>query len=156
MPTGFDGVEVMRHKLIIYPDTCFYCRPFDNQRQAKIRNETVAIMDIVNNRDVMGYLIVGSFTVLLELRKIKSSQKRRAVEKFYLDTVETEIRLTSSALAEAQKIRAATKMGIADSRHLIAAEMIGADFLLTTDQDFIAKSNCLKLIHVKVINPIDF
>jgi len=43
-----------------------------------------------------------------------------------------------------------------DSYHLAAAEAAGADYLLTTDLDFISKCVRPNFTAVRVINPLDF
>ena len=37
--------------VLVYLDTCTWCRPFDDQTQDRIRDETVAFYEIINPID---------------------------------------------------------------------------------------------------------
>ena len=49
--------------LKIYFDSCIYNRPYDDQTQAKIQNETNAIMDIINAVEKNQYEVYSSLIV---------------------------------------------------------------------------------------------
>jgi hypothetical protein len=140
--------------MIIYPDTCFYGRPFDNQSRPDIKAEANAIKTIIRKCKTGGHRIIGSATVIAELEEIKDDVKRNCIEDFYYMTITDDVETTEKCYNRADGF-VATGVGIMDSQHLAIAEAIGADFLLTVDKAFIIKSNNLKLNYTKVMNPID-
>ena len=56
-------------KMKIYFDTCVYCRPFDDQTQNRIKNETEAFVNVLKLGE-MGIVTIVSSDVL-NLRRIK-------------------------------------------------------------------------------------
>ena len=59
----------------IYFDSCIYNRPYDDQTQAKIQNETNAIMDIVNAIEKNKYEVYSSLAVEMEIGQNKDANK---------------------------------------------------------------------------------
>lgn len=53
--------------LKIYFDSCIYNRPYDDQTQAIIQNETNAIIDIINSVKTNRFVIYGSLAVEMEI-----------------------------------------------------------------------------------------
>ncbi|MCL2859818.1 MAG: hypothetical protein FWF46_04530 [Oscillospiraceae bacterium] len=51
----------------IYFDSCIYNRPYDDQTQAIIQNETNAIIDIINSVKTNRFVIYGSLAVEMEI-----------------------------------------------------------------------------------------
>jgi predicted nucleic acid-binding protein len=142
----------MGRKMIIYPDTCFYGRPFDWQTQ-QIKAETDAIKTIIRKCKADGHRIVGSAAVIFEIEEITDDAKRANIEKFYFNSVDEDVTFSAQSIARARNLMA-DGLGKMDSRHLATAEAAVADFLLTTDVKFI--KNSLTLTKVNVMNPLDF
>jgi predicted nucleic acid-binding protein len=116
--------------------------------------ESIAIMAAVALCKVIGYGIVGSFAVESELAKIRDTEKLEKIKGFYYDSINDSIDMTTEMADRAQTMQRAG-MGVFDSYHTVCAEEAGADFLLTTDDDFIKAALRLNL-SVKVINPLNF
>jgi len=145
----------MNKKPIIYLDNCCYSRLFDIITQAKVKAEAEKIQFIINNRFLGNYVIIGSLVVISEIRGIADAKKRKAVSDCYFDTISGNVQLYAQGLARAYELYL-KGLGKMDSRHLAAAETAGAEFLLTTDADFIKKCAQKNFTTVKVINPLDF
>jgi len=139
----------------IYLDNCCFCRLFDTKTQPKIIAEADKIQNIIDNRIIGGYRIIGSFVVEFEMGDIDDYEKREAVEAVYDDAICDEVELSVQTLARADDLHL-MGLGVMDSRHLAAAEAAGAKFLLTTDEKFIRKCANKNLSKVRVINPLDF
>jgi len=57
----------MIRPVLVYLDTCTWCRPFDDQTQDRIREETSAFYEIMLHVDRKDIKIVGSDTLLAEI-----------------------------------------------------------------------------------------
>jgi hypothetical protein len=139
----------------VYFDSCIYGRHRDNQKDARIAAESIAIMTIINNAPINGHCILGSGAVGDELGRINNPSLRADLLGFYADTVDISVKLTPADDMRAQVFRAAG-MGTTDSVHLAAAERAGADYLLTVDDDFERVVTTKNLSKVKVMNPLTY
>jgi len=148
------GVD-MSIAIKVYLDSCCYSRLFDIITHAKVKAEADKIQDIINNRFLGHYVIIGSLIVIAEIRKIPNILMRKTVEGLYSDIITDEVKLSAQNLARAHKLHLGG-LGKMDARHLTAAEVAEADFLLTTDMDFIKVCAKPNFTTVNVINPIDF
>ena len=57
----------MIRPVLIYLDTCTWCRPFDDQTQDRIREETAAFYEIMLHVDRRDIEIAGSEALLAEI-----------------------------------------------------------------------------------------
>ncbi|GBU20244.1 hypothetical protein R80B4_00120 [Fibrobacteres bacterium R8-0-B4] len=144
----------MERKLTIYPDTCFFGRPFDQPVTPDILVECGAIRAIINRCRAGGHKIITSAFVSYEIGQIPNITVREVIETYYsgieLETVPIAPGHPRAAFFNAQGL------GKMDAAHLATAESAGADFLLTVDKAFIricAKKNLSK---VNVMNPLTF
>jgi len=139
--------------LKIYPDSCIYGRPNDNQTQPDIKAETLAIYAIFDVCRIAGHIFIGSTYVEDEIMANSNATVRDAAHDFFKDTVPYCADLTAADIMRAQ-VFMAQGLGKGDSLHLAAAEAADADVLLTVDKDFerIAANN--KLSKVRVLNPL--
>ena len=145
----------MNRKLIIYLDNCCYGRRFDDKTNLNVKEEADRIRHIIRNRAKGRYAIIGSFAVKTEIGQITDNKKRRAVESHYKKTVVGTVKPTAQIITRAVELEL-KGLRMMDSRHLAAAEAAGADYLLTTDMDFIKKCSNPNFTTVKVINPLNF
>ncbi|MCL2184154.1 MAG: PIN domain-containing protein [Chitinispirillia bacterium] len=139
----------------LYFDSCMYGRHRDDQKDARIAAETIAIMTIIDTAPIVGNCILGSGAVVDELGRIKNPSLRTDLLDFYVDTVDVSVKLTPADDIRAQVFRAAG-VGTTDSVHLAAAEKAGADYLLTVDDDFERVATAKNLSNVKVMNPLTY
>jgi predicted nucleic acid-binding protein len=145
----------MGRNLVIYPDTCFYGRPFDTPQTPKIRAEADAIDAIFKGGERGELWIIGSAAVTTEIGNIADPTLRAAIEALYYKAINKEIRLPAQGTKRALVFEA-QGCGKMDARHLAIAEAGGADFLLTVDKVFARVCTERNLSKVKVMNPFDF
>jgi predicted nucleic acid-binding protein len=141
--------------ILVYLDTCCYGRWYDDITQIKIMLEAIAIEAIISICKYLGYSIIGSATAEIELRRINDDKKREELEKDYENTIVDSVPLSTQGYARARELEL-EGLGVMDSRHLATAETGGADFLLTTDLDFIRICTNKNLSSVRVMNPLNF
>jgi len=141
--------------MTIYLDSCCYNRPFDRQSQARIRAETAAVRSVVAWAQLYGYAVFGSEALDRELGNIKERVKYKQVQDFYRETVTCRALLKKAVLDHYFPVAVSAGISCSDARHLCHAISAGADYLLTTDDDFINFAAGLAL-PVVVINPINF
>jgi len=143
--------------MIIYLDTCCYCRPFDNRAhyaQERVRQEITAIMDIVRMCGMSGTPILGSVIVSAEIDDIGNYGKRERVRGFYGEVISEELKITDSVTVRAQELNA-LGLGGRDAYHTAFSEAVGVAFVLTTDDRFQRVADKI-VLRTKVINPINF
>jgi len=141
--------------MTIYLDSCCYNRPFDRQSQARIRAETAAVKRVVAWAQLYGYPIIGSEALERELGNIKERAKHRQALGFYRQTVTCRASYKKGVFDHFKPIAAHAGIGRVDAVHLCFSISAGADYLLTTDDDFIDFAAGL-VIPVRVISPLNF
>jgi predicted nucleic acid-binding protein len=139
----------------VYFDTCTISRLFDAIKPPNVEAEAEKIQEIIDNLVLGGYAIIGSAVVIFEIRQIKDDERREATEEVYNSTGADDTPLSEQSRARAQELRS-KGLKLMDAAHLAAAEAAGADYLLTTDADFIKICARKNLSKVRVINPLDF
>jgi hypothetical protein len=139
----------------LYFDTCCYNRPYDNQKQNRIRAEAAAIKNIIWLAQWYCYTIFGSMALDKEIGKIKAPKKHRMVLGFYRRTATERATAKKTVFDHFAPIASLAGISRPDTLHLCYAISAGADYLLTTDDDFINIAAGMA-IPVKVINPLNF
>jgi len=145
--------------MIIYLDTCCYCRPYDYLIQLNMRMELIAIRSVISICETEGFPIIGSPVLALEISNIRSDEIRRMVKDFYTRTVTQTLPLTAEVRVRAAALQAGGfnvgGLKTQDAYHAALAEAARADYLLTTDVKF--EKRAAKLgVKTMVINPINF
>jgi len=136
-------------------DNCCNSRLFDAYTSPKVKAQADKIRHIISNQVTGGYVIIGSFAVTAEIRKIPDGEMRAAAERQYRQIIAEEVEPTAQIHARAKKLNL-MGLGEMDAVHLAAAEAGGARFLLTTDEKFIKKCQKRNITMVNVIDPLDF
>ena len=135
-----------------------YKRPFDDQRQMRIRLETVAITMIFALVDDGQLTARWSFVLDYENSRDPVPERREFVQ--YLSRCcETTIEPDESVRELARSFSKTYEIRGRDALHLAISEMSGCDFLVTCDDQLIRQGQRLQrqgVITVRVINPIDF
>ena len=139
----------------IYFDACIYNRPYDDQTQAKIQNETNAIMDIINAIEDNKYVIYSSLAVEMEIEQNKDEDKLYKVLLFYNSIKPNRIKLNKSIDDRARELLIQYNIKYKDGLHIAYCEIEKVDYLLSTDKLLINASKRADLT-VKVMNPKDF
>jgi predicted nucleic acid-binding protein len=139
--------------LRIYLDVCCLNRPFDDQRQDRIRLEAEAVLLILGRCEAGTWQWLSSAVVEEEVNNTPSSERRFRVRNM-LSGAHGTVALTDVAIARAQELKA---LGFRtyDALHLACAEQATVDIFLTTDDRVlrIATRHTAQL-KVRVANPL--
>ena len=137
-------------KYRIYLDVCCYCRPFDDQRQERIRLEAEAVLLILNNCQKGIWDLIGSEVIDFEISKIPNQIKRFKVESLYA-ICKDKVKIDEKIRLRAKELQSLGFKAL-DALHIACAEAGKADVLLTTDDD-LTKLTSKRVLKVKVKNP---
>jgi len=140
-------------KYRIYLDNCCYHRPFDNQEQRNIFDETMAKLYIQELVKYDCLTLVYSYILLDEIDVGKLQTSKISILKFINDNASVYIGIdyADDSVQIANEIK---KTGIKnfDALHIACAIIAKCDCFLTTDNRLLQyKSN-----KIKIINPVDF
>ena len=139
--------------LRIYLDNCCYSRPFDNQKDLKIQDETQAKMFIQSLVKYRAIELVYSSISVEEIRDMPSKENSRSIlnfienkAEFYVskDNNENAVLLTEEIMQTGIKLK--------DASHTACAIIAKCDYLITTDKRLIKYKDS----RIKIINPIEF
>lgn len=137
----------------IYLDVCCLNRPFDAQRQDRIRLETEAVLLILRHCDAGEWQWISSVVVEEEINNTPNHERRHRVTSI-LSGAHVVVALTATAVERAHIFKA---LGFRtyDALHLACAEQAGADVFLTTDDSVIrTATRHAGELNVRVANPV--
>ncbi|MBR6080158.1 MAG: hypothetical protein IKP60_08385 [Treponema sp.] len=137
----------------IYLDNCCYNRPYDDQSYLSISLETQAKLLVQSLIKQKRLELASSFILDYENSCNPYTDRKTAVKNFLDDNVSDYIggEKSEEVIARAEKVMA-TGVKMKDSCHIVCAEMMKCDYLLSTDKRMLKyKSDSLKLM-----NPIEF
>ena len=136
----------------IYLDNCCFNRPFDDQKQTRIRLETEAKLFIQNSIINSKLDFVWSYILEYENSVNPFKERQRSIQLWRKHAI-IKITETNDILKKAEAI---TKNGIKskDALHIACAIYGKCDYFLTTDDDILKKLKNFK--EIKVIDPINF
>jgi len=137
----------------IYFDACCLNRPFDDQRQPRIRLEAEAISLILQKLHQREWEWVGSEVLVYELGQTDDVERR---ERLLLLAEQSHqvVEITEKILKRAEKLEA-SGFDSYDAIHLASAEQAKVDVFLTTDDNVQKVSNRNKEVFSFVIaNPV--
>lgn len=139
--------------MLIYLDANCFNRPFDDQAQDRIHQETEAVFAILQRIDA-GLDELGWSTALsLELSAHPEAEIREQLMEWA-----GLARITVTATASVrERVKELTVSGLKalDASHVAFAESARCDVLLTCDDRFLRRSRHLQL-SVRVLNPIEY
>ena len=137
----------------VYLDACCLNRPFDDQRQPRVRLETEAISLILQKLHQREWEWIGSDVLVYELGQTEDAERK---ERLLLLAGQSHqvVETTEKILKQAENLEAAG-FDSYDAIHLASAEQAKADIFLTTDDNIqkVANRN-KKLISFIVANPV--
>jgi predicted nucleic acid-binding protein len=142
----------------LYLDMNIYKRPFDDQRQMRIRLETVAITMIFALIDDGHLSACWSFVLDYENSRDPVLERREFVQNLSR-CCETTVEPDESIRELAQRLFETHQLRGRDALHLAIAELSGCDYLVTCDDRLIRQGQRLQeqgVITVHVTNPVDF
>ena len=138
--------------MLIYLDNCCFNRPFDDQKQIRIRIETEAKLSIQEEIFAGKFRLAWSYILdyenaanpFLERKETIGNWKKRAS----LDTDETKILLDVARQLNTSGIKPK------DSLHIASSVVMQCDYFITTDLFLIKK--LANFEEIKVVSPVDF
>ncbi len=138
--------------MLIYLDNCSFNRPFDDQKQIRIKIETEAKLYIQEN------IVSGTFQLawsyILEYENSVNPYPERK------ETIENWKKYAGADTSETKDIielaKALQKKGIKpkDALHVACATALSCVYFITTDLNLIKKLRTFEPL--KVVNPVDF
>ncbi len=136
----------------IYLDNCCFNRPFDDQKQLRIKLETEAKLDI-QEKIVQGKLeLTWSYILDFENEANPFEQRKLAIKDWKVHAcVDTDV--TKEILETAERF---DRMGVRskDALHLACAVAMKCDYFLTTDDQLVKKAS--GVTEIKVTDPVSF
>lgn len=122
----------------VYLDACCLSRLTDDQSQARIREEAEAVEQVLAGVRRGVVRLLSSEALEDEVRRNPSQERRREAQTTLTSAV------ASIEIDEVIALRAQGLVGLGygpfDALHLAAAELAGADVLLTTDDRFLKRT----------------
>jgi len=137
---------------LMYLDVCCLKRPFDDQRQERIRHEATAVATIIGLAEQGKVTLIRSGAHTFENGR-NPREDRRLAAALWLDSASVEVPLSSAVEGRA---RALGEVGFRamDALHIAFAEAAGARWLVTTDDRMLAiASRSRSELTVRVVNP---
>ena len=139
----------------VYLDVCCLNRPFDDQRQDRIRLEAEAVLLILEHCEAGEWQWISSVVVEEEINNTPDRERRHRVRSM-LRSAHVTVALPEAGVERARAIKA-IGFRIYDALHLACAEQAGVEVFLTTDDRVIrtATRHADKL-KIRVVNPLDW
>jgi predicted nucleic acid-binding protein len=115
----------------IYVDVCCLNRPFDDQRQARIRLEAEAILMMLTRCEAGDWEWISSEVVDFEIRQTPDAERRRRTQVLASHAHQ----YVAVGQAEIERALQLETWGISacDALHLACAESAGTEVFLTSD-----------------------
>jgi predicted nucleic acid-binding protein len=139
----------------IYLDMCCFKRPFDDQRQPRIRREAEAVSIIIEQAERVRVALIRSPALLLE-NEANPREDRRVAAALWIDGAAVEVAHSPEVERRAEDLSA---LGFAplDALHVSYAEAAGARALLTCDDGLLGLGRQHGgLLQTMIKNPVDF
>lgn len=139
----------------VYLDVSCLNRPFDDQRQARIRLESEAVTLILDRIDAGVWRLLSSEIVRIEVAAMTDRERKGRVQALFADSDDT-IALTEEVIRRAAKL-VKLRFGAADALHVASAERLNADVLLTCDDRLIrlGRRN-QEVLRVAILDPVSW
>ena len=136
----------------IYFDNCTFNRPFDDQRQIRIRIESEAKLHIQEQIKKGSLRLVWSYILDFENNENPFQERRDAIQK-WRELAENDIEENHDIISKAKEL---TKIGLKakDALYVECAVVGKAEYFLTTDDMILRKLSSYS--EIKVTNPMDF
>jgi predicted nucleic acid-binding protein len=134
----------------LYLDNCCLNRPFDDQRQLKIKLETDAKLFIQQELLAGKYELAWSYILDYEI-SISPFEERKEKFNQWKDIAKCFCSEEESILLEAEKL-AAMKFKIIDALHISSAKYLHCDYIITTDRKMLNK----EVTGILIVDPIGF
>ena len=150
--------------IFIYLDTNVYARPFDDQNQKKIRNETNAFLRIVDWIKNGSLILLGSDILKFEVENVLDSEKHHPI-KDYLDLGAKHCESSEDVLNLGKRLQNECWVRARDALHIASAMLGGARYFLSCDDKVtqMKQARCYRRLarayrreYFSVMNPVLF
>ena len=139
----------------VYLDACCVSRPFDDQRQVRVRFEAEAVLFILARVCANEWAWVASEALDQEISENPNADTRGPALTL-LRHAQRWVAVGSAEVARACTLQG-SGLGGYDALHVACAEAGGVDVLLTTDDRLVRAAGRLKAgIRVTIANPLDW
>ena len=136
----------------VYLDMCCLKRPFDDQRQARVREEATAVAAIIARAEDGQIALVRSPAHLVE-NDAYPQEDRRLAAALWINRAAVDVRLDADGEARAASL-AALGFRPLDALHLALAERAGAQWFVTCDDDVLTRAvRVADALRIAVIAP---
>lgn len=139
----------------IYLDACCLNRPFDDQRQPRIRLEAEAVLLILQRVAAGRVQWLGSSVLEFEIGRMSNLEQLRRVREMLAD-VSSWVQIEETDIARGEELEA---FGFSDfdALHLACAERGGAETFLTTDDKLLRRAERhVGQLRVRTANPVNW
>ncbi len=135
----------------IYLDNCCFNRPFDDQKQLKIKLETEAKLYIQQGIIDGIYELVWSYILEYENKQNRFDDIRNTIYKWkYIAKIHC--KENDKIIEYAENLKKHSNIRTKDALHIACSIYTNSDYLITTDKQLFN----LKLDDIKIINPLIF
>ena len=128
-----------------YFDTNVFCRPFDDQTQAQIREETGTILQLLRFAAERRIILAGSDLLLFEAGRLRNREKREGAMGA-LRQCHTLARTGPTHLELAETLEARSPLHGRDALHVAVAALEGARYFVTCDRDIVRVAGAVQAI----------
>lgn len=137
----------------LYLDTCCLNRPFDDQRQHRVRLESEAVTLILEKIRQREWFWIGSEALVYEIEQTVNAERKERLLLLAREANET-FEISEKTLERAETL-SALGFGEYDALHLASAENSKVDVFLTTDDQLqkLADKNKKRFSFI-VTNPV--
>ena len=142
---------------VLYLDMNVYKRPFDDQRQMRIRLDTVAITMVFALIESKHLSARWSFVLDYENDRDPVSERREFVQRL-AQCCESSIEPNEAIRQLAERLSESHQVRGRDALHLASAELSGCSFFVTCDDRLVRRGQQLReqgVLTMRVINPVD-
>lgn len=139
--------------MLLYIDLSCFNRPFDDQDQARIRLETDAVLFVLTRIVESKDALLWSWVISFENDKHPKPDRRDEIA-MWEGIAERIVALSDELQDRARQIAQLGIPGL-DAAHLAAAEIGGADIVLTCDDGTIRRAARSELA-LRVLNPVAY
>lgn len=147
----------MISSVLVYLDTCTWCRPFDDQMQDRIREEASAFYEIMLHVERKDIKIVGSDALLAEIEDIGDEAKRERVRMLVKRGTSLSVKLDEDVKKIAIIIEIRCGLHGGDALQVASAKIGEAKYFITTDEGVSERAKCInREIGIFIINPKNF
>jgi len=144
-------------QLNLYLDLNVYNRAFDNQRQARIRLETSAIVILFALLEAGWHQGCWSFVLDYENSQNPAPDRAATIRRL-AQLCRHSVTVNENVRALAQRLTEVSAVSPLDALHLACAETGGCDYLVTCDDRLVKQAQQLRRgghIRVRAVNPVD-